>query len=244
MFAFGAGWAAGRAIRAIRMLSAELERTSARLGLEREDRARLAVAGERSRIARELHAAVANSVATMVVQTEASLALLDRDPVRAVVAMGAIEDTGRQTLAEMRRILGVLRHGDDVSELAPQPGVDQIYALIQRTRERGQPIELTVDGDPGTLAAGVNLGIYRILEEALQAVRQPPASPIGVSLRFGEQDLELRLTARSDRPSNWPTDAMRERVALCGGELQAATHDGDSWQFVTRMPRGPQAALA
>jgi len=244
MFAFGGGWAAGRAIRAIRMLSAELQRTSARLELEREDRARLAVAGERSRIARELHAAVANSVATMVVQTEASLALLDRDPVRAAGAMGAIEDTGRRTLAEMRRILGVLRHGDDVSELAPQPGVDQIYALIQRTRERGQPIELTVGGDPGTLAAGVDLGIYRILEEALQAVRQPPAGPIGVSLRFGEQDLELRLTARSDKPSNWPTDAMRERVALCGGELQAATHDGDSWQFVTRMPRGLQGALA
>jgi len=244
MFAFGGGWAAGRAIHAIRVLSAELERTSARLEVEREDRARLAVAGERSRIARELHAAVANSVATMVVQTEASLALLDRDPVRAASAMGAIEDTGRQTLAEMRRILGVLRHGDDVSELAPQPGVDQIYALIQRTRERGQPIELTVDGDPGTLAAGVDLGIYRILEEALQAVRQPPPSPIGVSLRFGEQDLELHLTARCDRPSNWPTDAMRERVALCGGELQADAHDGDSWQFATRMPRGLQGALA
>jgi signal transduction histidine kinase len=244
MFAFGAGWAAGRAIRAIRMLSAELQRTSERLELEREDRARLAVAGERSRIARELHAVVANSVATMVVQTEASLALLDRDPVRAAGAMSAIEDTGRQSLAEMRRILGVLRHGNDPSELAPQPGVDQIYALIQRARERGQPIELTVEGDPGTLAAGVDLGIYRIVEEALQAVRQTPASPIGVSLRFGEQDLELHLTARCDKPSSWPTDAMRERVALCGGQLQADPRDGGGWQFATRMPRGLQGAFA
>jgi signal transduction histidine kinase len=244
MFAFGAGWAAGRAIRAIRMLSAELQRTSARLELEREDRARLAVVGERSRIARELHAVVANSVATMVVQTEASLALLDRDPVRAVSAMAAIEDTGRHSLAEMRRILGVLRHGDAVSELAPQPGVDQIYALIQRARERGQPIELTVEGDPGTLAAGVDLGIYRIVEEALRAVRQTPASPIGVSLRFGEQDLELHLTALCDKPSSWPTDAMRERVALCGGELQADPHGGGGWRFATRMPRGLQGALA
>jgi signal transduction histidine kinase len=158
--------------------------------------------------------------------------------------MSAIEDTGRQSLAEMRRILGVLRHGNDPSELALQPGVDQIYALIQRARERGQPIELTVEGDPGTLAAGVDLGIYRIVEEALQAVRQTPASPIGVSLRFGEQDLELHLTARCDKPSSWPTDAMRERVALCGGQLQADPRDGGGWQFATRMPRGLQGAFA
>jgi len=126
-----AAWAAGRAIRARRVLNSELECTSARLALEREDRAQLAVTGERSRIARELHAVVARSVAAMVVQAEAARALLTRDSAQADAAMSAIENTGRQVLAEMRRILGVLRHGGDGGELTPQPGVDQIYTLIR-----------------------------------------------------------------------------------------------------------------
>jgi signal transduction histidine kinase len=243
-FLFCAAWAAGRAIRSGRVLTSELKLTSARLAIERQDRARMAVAGERSRIARELHAVVARSVAAMVIQAEAARGRLDRDPVRADAAMGAIEDTGRQTLAEMRRILGVLRHAEDVGEREPQPGVAQIYTLIQRARERGQPVELSVDGEPGTLPAGVDLGIYRILEDALNSVRQQSGSTVGVALRFGEQDLEMRLTARCVGPSVWPTDAMRERVALCGGQLQAEATDENGWQFAVCMPRGMQGALA
>jgi len=239
-----AAWAAGRAIRSGRVLTSELKLTSARLAVEREDRARLAVAGERSRIARELHAVVARSVAAMVIQAEAARGVLDRDPVRADAAMGAIEDTGRQTLAEMRRILGVLRHAEHVGEREPQPGVAQIYTLLQRARERGQPVELSVDGEPGTLPAGVDLGIYRILEDALDSVRQQSGSTVGVALHFGEQDLELRLTARCVGPSGWPTEVMRERVALCGGQLNSEARDGDGWQFAVRVPRGLQGALA
>ncbi|MGA2007145.1 MAG: histidine kinase [Solirubrobacteraceae bacterium] len=239
-----AAWAAGRAIRSRRVLTSELERILARLAVEREDRARLAVAGERSRIARELHAVVARSVAAMVIQAEAARGLLDRDRVRADAAMGAIEDTGRQTLAEMRRILGVLRHTEHVGEREPQPGVAQIYTLIQRARERGQPVELSVDGEPGTLPAGVDLGIYRILEDALNSVRQQSGSTVGVTLRFGEEDLELRLTARCVGPSDWPTEVMRERVALCGGQLHNEEPDEHGWQLAVRVPRGLQGALA
>jgi signal transduction histidine kinase len=242
-FLICAAWAAGRAIRARRLLTSELKRTSARLADEREDRARLAVAGERSRIARELHAVIARSVAAMVVQAEAARGLLDRDLVRADTAMGAIEDTGRQALAEMRRILGVLRHPEDVGERQPQPGVHQIYALIQRSRDSGQPVELSIDGDPGILPAGVDLGIYRILEAALNSIHQAGGA-VGVALRFGDEDLELQLTARCQGPSGWPTDVMRERVALCGGQLQADARGEDGWQFVARMPRGLQGALA
>ena len=243
-FTICAAWAAGQAIRARRLLTTELQRISARLAAEREHRAQLAVAGERSRIARELHAVVAQSVAAMVVQAEAARSTLDRDPTRADTAMGAIEDTGRQTLAEMRRILGVLRHTDDGGELEPQPGVAQIYSLIQRARERGQPVELSVDGDPGTLPAGVDLGLYRILEDALQSARRHPASAVDVALHFGQEALELHLTAHCHGPNGWPTDAMRERVALCDGRLHAGAHDEDGWQFVARMPRGLQGALA
>lgn len=237
-----AAWAAGRAIRSRRVLTSELELISARLTVEREYRARLAVAGERSRIARELHAVVARSVAAMVIQAAGARGQLERDPVRADAAMDAIEDTGRETLAEMRRILGVLRHTEHVGEREPQPGVAQIYTLIQRARDRGQPIELSVDGEPGTLPAGVDLGIYRILEDALNSARRQSGSTVGVALRFGEEDLELCLTAIG--PNGWPTDAMRERVALCGGQLNAEAHDGDGWQVAVRMPRGLQGALA
>jgi signal transduction histidine kinase len=239
-----AAWAAGRAIRSRRVLTSELELILARLAVEREDRARLAVAGERSRIARELHAVVARSVAVMVIQAEAARGLLERDPVRADAAMAAIEDTGRQTLAEMRRILGVLRHTEHVGEREPQPGVAQIYTLIQRARQRGQPVELSVDGEPGTLPAGVDLGIYRILEDALNSVHPQSGSIVGVALRFGEEDLELRLTARCGGPSDWPTEVMRERVALCGGQLHTEEPDENGWQVAVRVPRGLQGALA
>jgi signal transduction histidine kinase len=242
-FTISAAWAAGRAIRARRSLTSELRRTSAQLAVEREDRAQLAVAGERSRIASELHAIVAHSVAAMVVQAEGARSMLVRDPARADAAMGAIEDTGRRTLAEMRGILGVLRHVDGRAELVPQPGVAQIYSLILRARERGQPVELSVDGEPGTLSAGVDLGLYRILEDALESARRQPALAVGVALRFREEDLELRLTARGPGPNGWPTDAMRERVALCNGAVDGKVHGEDDWQFVARMPRGLQGVL-
>jgi signal transduction histidine kinase len=243
-FTLSAAWAAGRAIRSRRVLTSELKRRSARLQAERDDRARLAVAGERTRIARELHALVAHSVTGMVVQAEAARALLDRDRAQADTAMDAIEHTGRQALSEMRRILGVLRHNDEVGELQPQPGVDRIYALIQRAREHGQPVELSVAGEPGTLPAGVDLGIYRILEDALRSAAQQPGGIVGVALRFGEVDLELHLTAECDGPSGWPTLVMRERVALCGGEEETLSHDDRGWRFGARLPRGLQGAFA
>ena len=243
-FTISAAWAAGRAIRARRELTSELQRTSAQLVAEREDRAQLAVAGERSRIASELHAIVARSVAAMVVQAEGARSMLANDPARADIAMGAIEDTGRQTLAEMRRLLGVLRHGDDRAGREPQPGAAQVYALIQRARERGQSVELRVDGEPGTLAAAVDLGLYRILEDALDSARRYRVAGVAVTLRFREEDLELRLAARCHGPNAWPTDAMRERIALCDGALEDEPVHEDGWQLVATMPRGLQGVLA
>jgi signal transduction histidine kinase len=241
---FCAAWACGRAIRARRRITMELERTAARLAAEREDRARLAVAGERGRIARELHAAIARSVAAMVIQTEAASTLIDRDLAQADAAMDAIERSGRQALAKLRRVLGVLRRPDETAARTPQPGVDEIYALILRARELGQPVELSVDGDPGALPAGIELGLYRILDDALTSARRHSDAAVGVSLRFGNEDLELRLVARCHEPARWPTSTMRERVALCGGELRAARNDSNSWELIARLPRALQGALA
>ena len=143
----------------------------------------------------------------------------------------------------MRRILGALRHVDDRGELQPQPGIAQVYSLIERARERGQPVELRVDGEPGTFAAGVDLGVYRILEDALESARHHQAPSAAVTLRFREEDLELRLSANCQRPNEWPTDAMRERIMLCDGALEDELLGGDGWQLVARMPRGLPGAL-
>ena len=195
LFTICAAWATGRAIRARRAIDAELQQTTALVAAEGDDRAQLAVAGERSRIARDLHAVVARSVAAMVVQAEAARRQLDTDPATADAALEAVEDVGRQALSEMRRILGVLRQRDQAGDLLePQPGVDQIYRLIESAREHGQHVELTIEGQPGPLPAGVDLGIYRILEDALASLRPNLAADVRIALRFEDDDLELQLT--------------------------------------------------
>lgn len=231
-------WAAGRGLGARRVLNRRLEHTSARLTLEKESRTRLAVSAERSRIARELHAALAGPVSGMVVQAEAASTLLRRDAPGADAAMDTIERTGREVSQEMRRILGVLRHDGTSGELAPRPGVAQLYGLIERARERGQAIDLEVEGDPGVLPAGVDLGLYRIVEDALDSA---DGAAVRIAIRFGERELEVDLAIRDPGPRRWPTIAMRQRVALCGGEIA----DADSGRRVrARIPRALPGAFA
>jgi signal transduction histidine kinase len=179
----------------------------------------------------------------MVVQAEAALSRIGKDPDQARPAMEAIERTGRGALAEMRRIIGVLRHETRGVERSPQPGLDEVYALVERVRAQGRPVELTVEGEAGTLARGVELGLYRILESALQRAGEVAGSAIAVSLRFGEQELELRLTAHCSGPNGWPTDAMRERLALCGGR-HLDPDGGRGWRFNARLPRLGAEAFA
>jgi signal transduction histidine kinase len=224
-----ASWMAGRALRARRLLNEELERKAQRIAAEHDTRERLAVADERTRIARELHAVVAGSVSAMVVQTEAAQQMLDGDPAGADEAMAAIEATGRETLAEMRRILGVLRRADDGAALAPQPGVGQIHSLVQRARDDHRQVGLEVDGDPGPLPASVDLGIYRILEEALKTAQ---SGDVEVLVRFAQRDIELQVVSAGAVAGGWPTLAMRERVALCHGEVEA-----DDGRLTVRLPR-------
>jgi signal transduction histidine kinase len=231
-----ASWAVGRAVRARRLLNDELGRKAERIAAERESRELLAVADERTRIARELHAVVAGSVSAMVVQTEAAQQLLLEDLDRADAAMAAVEEAGRETLSEMRRILGVLRRGDETAELAPQPGVGQIHGLVERAREQHRQVELEVDGDPGPLPASIDLGVYRILEEALTSTGE---GPVEVRLTFAESNLELDVTSLSAPTASWPTLAMRERVALCDGELVA-----DEGRLRVRLPRAFEGVLA
>jgi signal transduction histidine kinase len=239
----GAAWGLGRAVRAGRAKNATLGSVLSRLAVESDDRTRLAVAGERSRLARELHESLAGSVSVMVVQAEVARALLTDDLSSAERAMTAVEQTGRQALADMRRILGALRRGETTADRQPLPGIDQVYALIKQARDNGQRIELRVEGEPGDIPATVELGVYRVLEEALRDTRSRGDATMSLRLVFGDTDLQLHLTAQVSGVSRWPTSTMRERIALCGGQIDEAGPSKDEWQLALRMPRAAEGAL-
>ena len=240
-------WFAGRAIRGRRLLAVALTDKARRLEAEREDRARLAVADERTRIARELHAVVANSVSAMVVQAEGAQHLLD-DPDRAEPSIAAIERTGREALAEMRRILGVLRREEESAELAPQPGIARLGELVEQGRAAGVDIDLRVDGEPWPLAPGADLAGYRILQGALANVLEhAPGGRAGVVVRYGEDEDELELYA--DGPSagrgvETTGPVARERVAMYGGELRWGPRPGGGYEVRARLPRSYEGVPA
>ena len=213
-----AAWAVGRWLRARKLLNTQLAHNTERIALEGDSRIRLSVADERTRMARELHALIAGSVSAMVIQAEAAELLLEADATAADAAMAAVEQVGRNALADMRSLLGVLRHAEEPPSLAPQPGAGQIYALVEAARSNGRRVELSVEGNPGPLPASVDLAIYRILEESLRG-GGPDATR--VQLRFTERAVELEICAAGVSGSaQWPTLAMNERVAICGGTVQ------------------------
>ena len=232
-------WTTGRAMRHRRALAVELGHRTTRLAAEREDRARLAVADERSRIARELHAVVANSISAMVVQAEAAQRLVDHDLPAADGAMDEIESTGREALAEMRRILGVLRRSDGVVDLAPQPGVGQIHTLVEQARAAGRQVGLRVEGEPGPLPVAVDLAVYRVVEEALEG----SAGDAGVLLRFNGQEVVLEVSRTGSAGESWPTVAMSERVALCEGSVFVEAEPDDGERLVVRLPQSFEVAF-
>jgi signal transduction histidine kinase len=181
----------------------------------------------------------------MIVQSEAAQRLLDQDQQLADIAMATIEDTGRRALNEMRRILGVLRNSDGQAELAPQPGIGQISALVEANRKSGRQIALQVTGEPGPLPASVDLGLYRILAEAL-ATTVAVAQTLAVTLRFHEHDIELQVTANGGTPLDWPTIGMCERAALCQGtvDVDVDTVAGVGGRLSVRLPRVFEEATA
>ena len=244
LLAAGCAWTVGRVIRAHRRLAEQLRETAARLAAEREDRARLAAIGERIRIARDLQRIAAQDVVAMVVQSEAAESLLGRDAEAAIEAIKAIESHGRLALVQVRLILGVLRNRDVRRELEPQPGLNQIHALVERARDQGQPVELVIEGEPGSVLAGVDLTTYRILEEILAQAAARPGSTVAAALRFDDESLHLDLRVTGLGPRSWPSPTIRDRVALCDGQVDAASNDDRGARLVVRLPRSVQGAFA
>ncbi|WP_217923704.1 sensor histidine kinase [Miltoncostaea oceani] len=237
----GVAWLIGHLYRVNARRTAELRERAERLERERETEARAAVAEERARIAREMHDVVAHSLSVMVVQAEAAEAMLDTDPERARRPLGAVQDTGRGALTELRRMLGVLREmADEDPALAPQPGLAELDALVGQVRAAGLPVEVSVAGDPRPLPPGIDLSAYRIVQEGLtNALKHAGPARAHVALEYGPR--ELRLEVSDDGRGHDPSDdglghgllGMRERVACYGGDLQAGPRD-DAAGFALR----------
>jgi len=235
-------WGAGRAVHRQRSLADALAERAAQLEAEREEKARLAVALERARIARELHDVVTHNVSVMVVQAGVEArALGDEQPATSDV-LRTIERVGRDTLVELRRLLGVLRRSDDRQGLAPQPTLDALDDLAEQIRDAGLPVAVRVEGERAPLPAGVELSAYRIVQEALtNSLRHAAAAHAEIVIRYGPAELEVEVCDDGRGPRNG-TDrghgllGMRERVALHEGALEAGRRDGGGFRVHARLP--------
>jgi signal transduction histidine kinase len=239
----GSTWALGDSARSRRAYTAELEARAARLERERELEASRAAAEERARIARELHDVVAHHVSMMVVQAEAGPVVVERDPKTAAQAFDSIGAIGRQALGEMRRLLGVLRSGEDrAPSLTPQPGLEQLPALVEQVRQAGLEAKLEVEGEPRPLPPGMDLSAYRIVQEALtNAVRHAGPGAAKVLVRYGDGDVRLEIRdhgvgSRNDNHAGHGLVGMRERVNLYGGDLAAGPHPDGGFTVAARLP--------
>lgn len=243
LVAIGLAVAVGLYLRARADYITGLRERAERLERERELLAQQAVADERVRIARELHDVVAHNVSLMVVQAQA-LAATSASGEQAN-ALGRVADLGRDALSEMHRMLGVLRvHDGGAAEREPQPGVRDLQALIERTRQAGLNATLIVEGQPQELAAAVDLSVYRIVQEALtNVIRHAVADHAVVTLAYSPQALEVTvLDDGTGAGDNGAADGhgligMRERVALFGGNLEAGRRrHGEGYRVRALLP--------
>ncbi|GHG17796.1 sensor histidine kinase [Streptomyces albogriseolus] len=252
---FALAWVLGDSIRTRRAYFAQLEERAARLEKEREAQAKVAVAAERARIARELHDVVAHNVSVMVVQADGAAYVLDAAPDQAKKALETISTTGRQALAEMRRLLGVLRTGEhqEAGEYVPQPGLQQIEDLVEQCRESGLPVDFKVEGTSRELPRGVELTAYRIVQEALTNTRKHGGPHAGASVRLVYFDDGLGLLVEDDgkgAPHEMYEEGgfdgqghgligMRERVGMVGGTLDAGPRPGGGFRISALLPLKP-----
>ena len=235
---FVVGWLAGSALRQRAAQAEEAEDRAARAERERATAARIAVAEERGRIARELHDIVAHSMSVMVLQVGAVRHRLPQSLTEDKEALTDVEKAGRAALAEMRLLLGAMHDGEDV-ELAPQPGLDSLDALVERVGRAGLPVQLHVEGDTVALPRAVDLSAYRIVQEGLtNSLKHANASTADVTVRYGVEDLELEV--RDNGVGSTSSDGLghglvgiHERVKIYGGEMSAGP--GQEGGFVLKV---------
>jgi signal transduction histidine kinase len=239
---FGVAWAVGFGLGHKFQEADEARERAARAEREREERARLAVAEERTRIARELHDIVGHSVSVMTVQASAVRRLLLPEQEREREALEIVEQTGREALAEMRRLVGVLRRPEEAPALAPQPSLEHLDKLVEQVREAGLPVSLHVEGKVMPLSPGVDLTGYRLVQEGLtNAVKHAGAHSAEVLVRYGAGEVEIVVTDDGDGSGDGDKGGhglvgMRERVAVYGGELEAGPRPEGGFALRARLP--------
>jgi signal transduction histidine kinase len=241
-------WGLGIYVETRRKYRRELEQRAAFLEREREQSARLAAHEERAAIARELHDIVAHSVSVMLVGVRGARDVLRRDPEVADATLGKVETSAEQSLAELRRILALLRRPAGAAESRPQPSLAQLDDLVAEYRGAGLPVTLERVGELRPLPGGVELSVYRIVQEALtNALKHADARSVVVTLAFRDSRLELEVVDDGSPPrpdSVVPGHGlvgMRERVALLGGELETGRRSIGGFRVAARLPVGGDA---
>ena len=235
---WGIGFAMGHKYREAEQARERAERAER----EREDKARAAVTEERARIARELHDVVGHSVSVMTVQAAGARQLLDPDQQREREALMVVEQTGREALAEMRRLVGVLRRPEEAPALAPQPSLEHVDRLVEQVREAGLPVNLRVEGEPVALSAGLDLTAYRFVQEGLtNAVKHAQARHADVLVRYANGHVELTVSDDGTGEGGGESGGqglvgMRERMSVYGGELEAGPRPEGGYRLHARLP--------
>jgi signal transduction histidine kinase len=242
---FIAAWLLGDAWRRRRLDAAELARRADQLASEREERARRAVLDERVRIARELHDVVAHHVSVMGVQAAGARRILESDPARAADALASVEDSSRQAVTELHRLVGFLRSDGEEASVEPQPTIEDLDELVERVRETGLPVEVRKIGRPRELPLAVGLSAYRIVQEALtNVIKHADNAPTTVIVSYLDNALELQVVnTRSpspqpitDEPGGRGQLGMRERAAMVGGDLSVGPIKGGGYRVAARLP--------
>jgi signal transduction histidine kinase len=239
---FGVVWIVGFLLGRKFQEGEEAKARALRAEREREERARAAVAEERARIARELHDVVGHSVSVMTVQASGVRRLLRPEQEREREALLIVERTGREALAEMRRMVGVLRRPEEAPALAPQPSLEHVDRLVDQAREAGLPVELRIQGDAIQLPAGVDLTAYRLVQEGLtNALKHAQATRADVVVAYGDREIEVTVSDNGRGVGNGDGGGhglvgMRERVSVYGGELDAGPQPSGGYRLRARLP--------
>lgn len=239
-------WILGIYISTRREYLRSLEEKAARLERERDTQVQMATAAERARIARELHDVVAHNVSVIVVQADGAGYAIDTEPERAKRALETISATGRQALTEMRRLLGVLREedGQAVEPLTPQPGLEQLTDLIEHVRNSGLALALSIEGTPQELSTGLELAVFRIVQEALTNTLKHAGygATARVWLHYGAASVEVRVeddglgAASTGDGLGHGLVGMRERAAMYGGSVQAGPLPDGGFRVAASFP--------
>jgi signal transduction histidine kinase len=232
-------WLLGALVRS-RVQNAEQRR------LRRQEMATRAVTEERNRIARELHDVIGHSVSIMTVQASAVRRRLNDDQASEREALETVETTGRQALAEMRRMVGVLRQSGEAADREPAPGLTELPRLVDQFRSAGLPVDVAVTGQARPLAPGLDLTAYRLVQEALTNSLRHAVSPTRAEVSIGYTSEHLELAIRDDGRRVAPGAeaghgllGLRERVSVYGGDLIARPRPEGGFELLATMPLAP-----